>query len=84
MLAGAVLPPLLLAHDWRIAFAVVPAAALALAVLAPWGRLGGREIDVAQRSDGSMLSGTVDSLRSVFTSAPIRAVAYWATSGTSR
>ena len=40
MLAGALLPPLALLLDWRLAVAVIPAAAAILILAAPGGRMG--------------------------------------------
>ena len=42
MLAGAVLPPLALIYDWRVALAVLPICAVFLIALAPIGKLGTR------------------------------------------
>jgi predicted MFS family arabinose efflux permease len=73
MLAGAVIPPLVVAYDWRVAFAVVPLAALALLTLAPCGGLGARE--GAAQATGNVLRDTLGSLRLVAGDGAIRAVA---------
>ncbi|MCP5150643.1 MAG: MFS transporter [Ectothiorhodospiraceae bacterium] len=73
MLAGAILPPLALAHDWRVAIAVIPAVALVLVALAPIGRLGGATPGPARR--GGILEATVRALRGVVRDPGLRRVA---------
>ena len=46
MLAGIVLPPLMLAYGWHSAMAIIPVVAIVLWLLAPVGRLGRRATDV--------------------------------------
>ncbi len=79
MLAGALLPPLLLAFDWRLAFAVVPATALVLVAVAPLGGLGAREPGPGEGSgvptSRGVVAGTADALRIVLVEPRIRAVA---------
>ncbi len=41
--AGALLPLVAATYDWRAAFAILPLTAIVLALLAPWGQMGGRE-----------------------------------------
>jgi len=48
MLAGAILPALMLTYDWRVAVLAIPAMGAVLLVLAPFGSLGGREVVVEQ------------------------------------
>jgi len=40
MLAGAILPPLMIAWDWKLAVLVIPVAGAILITLSPFGRLG--------------------------------------------
>ena len=74
MLAGAILPPLVVVLDWRMAYAVVPAAALALIALASFGGLGTREADVGDVGKG-IVRGTADALGTVLFDPDIRTVA---------
>ncbi|MDP6391044.1 MAG: MFS transporter [Alphaproteobacteria bacterium] len=64
MLAGVVLPPLMLAYDWRLAIAVIPAVAAILFLAAPAGRLGRREAPPEGRR-GDIVRGTLEALRVV-------------------
>lgn len=52
MLAGAILPALMLAYGWQTAVLAIPAMGLVLLALAPLGGLGGREV-IAGAGDSS-------------------------------
>lgn len=74
MLAGAVLPPLVVALDWRMAYAVVPVTAVALIALASFGGMGTREADLGVVGKG-IVRGTADALGIVLADPAIRTVA---------
>lgn len=70
MLAGAVLPALMLAFDWRIAVMTVAAICAAMLALAPFGRLGDPEPAGAAKSE----AGPLQALKIVLTDRAIRGV----------
>ena len=73
MLAGALLPPLMLLYDWRIALGLLLLFSIVLLAAAPLARLGGPEEGVAVGA-GGQLSRAWGSLRTVMAEPTIRAV----------
>jgi len=78
MIAGSVLPPLMLAYGWQSALVFLAAASAAVMLLAPLGRLDAR-LQPAKRggasaSDATGLQRAFGSVKIVMASAPIRAV----------
>ena len=74
MLAGTLLPILMLAYDWRVAVASIPVFAVVLIVLAPLGALGGRENGSAP-SQGH-LRDAVSAVKEAMGDPAIRAVTF--------
>jgi MFS family permease len=72
MLAGTILPPLMLAYDWQLAVLTIPVLALALVLFVPAGELGQREPEKAN-ADGS-IRRTFVALKLIWTDRPLRAV----------
>lgn len=63
MLAGLILPPLVLLWEWQAAFAVIPAFALLFCVLAGLGQLGGPSENVGEPQGKAVGAGMMESLR---------------------
>jgi predicted MFS family arabinose efflux permease len=72
MLAGTLLPALMLAFDWRSAMLAIPAIAVALMLLTPFGALGGPPRRRPDAPAGP--SGVLYALRIIATDPGIRAV----------
>lgn len=74
MLAGAILPALMLAYGWETAVLAIPAMGLALLALAPFGGLGGRDRATGS-AKGSGL-GPFGAVRLVLGAPALRAVTF--------
>jgi len=72
MLAGAVLPPLALLYDWRVALAVLPISAVFLIGLAPFGKLGIRAQEPA--AAGRLGAEVVGSIKAATATSALRHV----------
>ncbi len=72
MLAGAVLPPLMLAWNWKLAVLVIPVAGLILIALSPIGRMGKRETHV--EAAAFSLTDTLSSVVHVMRDSAIRSI----------
>ena len=74
MIAGALLPPLALLYDWRLALSFVPLWAVVLIVLAPRGGLEVEPSAPQQRSPRAVHRIVLASLRDAFATPALRAV----------
>lgn len=72
MLAGVILPPLMLLVGWRWAMMIIPLLACVLVFLAPLGKLGGRETTVHDRH--AMFRQVAQSLRAIIAEKSIRSL----------
>jgi predicted MFS family arabinose efflux permease len=70
ILAGAILPALILAYDWRMAMLAVAAFVAVMVVVAPFGRLGRKDEIVP----GEEPASPMQALRAVLTDGSLRAV----------
>ena len=74
MIAGALLPPLALLYDWRLALSILPAAALVLVVTAPYGKLDDNNLLHRHAPSRPIAVEVMASLRDAFASPSLRSV----------
>ncbi len=75
MLAGAILPALMLAYGWQAAVLAIPAMGIVLLALAPFGGLGGRKALVGA-GDGAKRSSAVGAVKLVLGAPALRAMTF--------
>lgn len=74
IVAGVLLPPLMLAYGWQTAILVIPLFAFVLLIIAPFGRLGSRPTALA--SSESPVIQVVSAIKLVLSDHAIRAVTF--------
>ena len=74
MLAGAILPALMLSYGWQAAVLAIPAMGIVLLVLAPFGSLGGR--DLSAESQGGGRQNPFSAIKLVLTVPALRAMSF--------
>ncbi|MGZ0189030.1 MAG: MFS transporter [Alphaproteobacteria bacterium] len=70
MLAGAILPALILIYDWRVAMLAVAAFVIVMLIVAPLGRLGRKD----EITSGEKPASPIQALRTVLADGSLRAV----------